>query len=294
MLDPEWVYKDGYIPFAEIGSDVFFTVSPSKLHLFVADADAINEITTRRNDFPKPLALYARLDIFGRNVVTTEGDTWRMHRRVTAPSFCERNNKLVFAEALHHTKAMLKLWTGPDGKGNRTVAEPDTDIMRFALYVISRAGFDLRVLWPHEEEDKAAAETETSLQFGTVPAPGHSMSYRDALSILLHNILLTQAIPPHVLSKTSTFVCYFSGVDCLDQSNLRSNSRRRSVLPLQSGFSTLRNFTHPKRPKWRLERRTKGWICSLPSLMEVESLTHPPRAIRKWMNPNLSGTPSSF
>ena len=205
MLNPEWVYKYGHSPFAEIGSDVFFTVSPAKLHLFVADADVISQITTRRNDFPKPLDLYSRLNIFGKNVLTTEGDDWRVHRRVTAPSFSEKNNRLVFQEALHHVQAMLALWTGADGKGNRTVEKPDTDIMRFALYVISRAGFDLRVLWPHEEETEASAKAkgDTSLQFGTKPAPGHIMSYRDALSVLLENIILIQAIPPHVLGKLS-------------------------------------------------------------------------------------------
>ena len=138
-MHPEWAYLLCHKPFEEIGSDIFLTVSPGRIQLWVADADVINQITTRRNDFPKPLKLYKSLDLYGKSVVSTEGSTWRQHRKITAPSFSEKNNELVFTESLHHDQALLKLWTGVNGDESRTVPGPATDTMRFVLYVISHA-----------------------------------------------------------------------------------------------------------------------------------------------------------
>ncbi|CAI6335320.1 unnamed protein product [Periconia digitata] len=195
----------GYGPFEKMGSDVFLAVSPAKIVCFVADADVITQITTRRNDFPKPLEMYGRLDIYGKNLVSTEGSDWRMHRKMTAPSFGERNNELVFNETLHHTQSLLRLWTekGTTSDKNLDVA---SDTMRWALYIISGAGFNVRVNWPHEEGEGKQKATqkpnESSVMMGSEVPAGHEMSYREALSELLHNIMWTMMGSPKLLKKS--------------------------------------------------------------------------------------------
>ena len=174
---------------------------------FVADAEAITQITTRRNDFPKPLGFYRALDIYGSNMVSSEGTDWRTHRKLAAPSFGEKNNELVWRETLHHAQSLLGLWTGPDGRGNQTVVDTSVGTMNFALYIISSAGFDVRVVWPHEEQKKTEGE---SMSVGSEVPPGHQMSYRDALGELLHNITVTLIIPPKYLRKLHN-ILYQSG-----------------------------------------------------------------------------------
>jgi cytochrome P450 len=205
VLDSEWAYRIGFKPFADIGQDVFLVVSPTKINAFVASAEAVTQMTTRRNDFPKPLKLYKRIDIYGKNVLSTEGSAWRMHRRLTAPSFGEKNNGLVFTESIHHAQALLKLWTGSDKKGNKTVNNPGQGTSTFALYIISRAGFDVRVLWPHEEQERPAengTEYAKSVFTSSNPPPGHKMDYRQAMRSLLENIMWTQIAPPKWLAKS--------------------------------------------------------------------------------------------
>lgn len=204
-MDPEWSYRLGHWPFEQLGSDVFIVASPTKLTAFVADAEVVTQITTRRNDFPKPLELYHRLDIYGKNLVSTEGSDWRMHRKLTAPSFGEKNNELVFIETLHNTQSLLRLWTGPEGIESKTLKDAATDTMRWALYIISGAGFNLRVKWPHEEEEEPkVVEAEDSVFMSSQVPPGHKMTYREALSELLHNIMWTMIGPPEYLSKSAT------------------------------------------------------------------------------------------
>jgi cytochrome P450 len=191
--------------------DIFIVASPTRLNAFVADAEAITQITSRRNDFPKPLEMYGALDIYGKNLVTTEGPDWRGHRKLVAPSFGEKNNELVFTETLHHAQSMLSLWTGDDGRGNKTVADPSAAAMNFALYVISSAGFDVRMKWPHEEGRETTEKTDdTSMFVESEAPPGHTMNYREALSELLHNIMWTQIMPLHWLRKFT-----FLGLDAL-------------------------------------------------------------------------------
>jgi cytochrome P450 len=191
------------MPFKKLESDVFIAASPSKLTAFVADADVITQITTRRNDFPKPLEMYSRLDIYGKNLVATEGSEWRMHRKLAAPSFGERNNQLVFTETLHNTQSLLRLWNSGNSVESRTLQDAATDTMRWALYIISGAGFNVRVKWAHEEDAALGkpANADTIYMGSQVP-PGHKMSYREALSELLHNIMWTQIGPPAYLSKS--------------------------------------------------------------------------------------------
>ena len=202
LLDPEWGYRKGHEPFEKLGADVFLVATPNRISAFVADAEAVIQITTRRNDFPKPLEMYGALDIYGKNLVSTEGPDWRMHRKLTAPSFGEKNNELVFKESLHHARSLLSLWTGPDGNGNETVQEPAVATMSFALFVISSAGFDVRVNWPHEEKSRASSvesDESKSMLVGSERPAGHKMTYREAISELLHNIMWTQIIPPKYL-----------------------------------------------------------------------------------------------
>src|SRR5690242_18781656 len=202
LLDPEWGYRKGHAPFKNIGADVFIIASATQLTAFVADAETVTQITTRRNDFPKPLEMYGALDIYGKNLVSTEGSDWRMHRKLTAPSFGEKNNELVFKESLHHGRSLLGLWTGPDGHGNETVTDPAVATMSFALFVISSAGFDVRVKWPHEEKNRASSvesDETKSMLVGSEKSAGHKMTYREAISELLHNIMWTQVIPPKYL-----------------------------------------------------------------------------------------------
>ena len=50
---------------------------------------ALQEVTTHRGKFPKPVELYAALTIFGTNIVASEGEEWKKYRKIAAPAFSE-------------------------------------------------------------------------------------------------------------------------------------------------------------------------------------------------------------
>jgi cytochrome P450 len=196
---PNWVWERRFEPFEKHG-DIFLTVSPGVIHIWLANPEAIRQVTGRREAFPKPLETYRILEIFGRNIITTEGSEWKEHRKITSPGFNEKNNVLVFAESCRQAQGMLRKWTGADGSGNVTLKEVPTDAMRVTLHIISRIGFGVRLLWPDETLSEKESERDAVYSSNT-PSQGHTMSFEHALDTLLENLLWVLLTPKWILSK---------------------------------------------------------------------------------------------
>ncbi|KAF2669658.1 cytochrome P450 [Microthyrium microscopicum] len=201
LIHPEWPWKENYMPFQELDADTFLLVTPRKIGLMTADPSVINQICTRRNDFPKPIEMYQGIDIYGKNVVTTEGSTWRRHRKSTVPPFGEKNNKVVWTESIFQAGEMLKHWKDLSEKQQKEQKEPKKswaslidelshDTMRLSLYVISRAGFDVRCDWPGRSQDAK----EGSMSATEIPT-GHKMSYVTSLETLLLRLIALIILP---------------------------------------------------------------------------------------------------
>ncbi|MCJ1399229.1 hypothetical protein MMC11_002431 [Xylographa trunciseda] len=208
VLTTEWGWELRYELFRKLGTDTFLTVAPGTpgIMLWTADANAISQITTRRNDFPKPIHMYGSVDIFGKNVVSTEGQVWRHHRKVVSPPFTEKNNHLVWSETLHQAQDMLESWVGTGGHRTQTVSTAGDDAMRLSLHVISRAGFGVQLQWPglrdrSEAQLGAEHKTDDGKDSTVEMLEGHTLTYTDALQTLLHNLLWVMLLPRFLLNN---------------------------------------------------------------------------------------------
>lgn len=202
----QFTFDYGYEVFKRVGHDTFLTAGAGGITLYTCEPAVISQITTRRNDFPKPIHIYQSLDIYGKNVVTTEGHIWRQHRKATSPPFTERNNVLVWQESIRQAQAMLTSWVGADGKGNKTVDRLMDDTMRLSLNVISAAGFGRKMDWPTEEskdrKDSSGYVDPSKIKNEDQDTDeGHTMSYTYAIHCLLDNILFQFIMPRWLLKK---------------------------------------------------------------------------------------------
>jgi hypothetical protein len=218
LVEGDWIWRSLYTPFSPTGApgaETFIIVSPGKNILCTAEAEVINQVTTRRNDFPKPIAIYKSLDVYGKNVVSVEGAEWRRHRKVTAPQFNEKSNAVVWKESLFQAGEMVKSWGSgqeedakkhetanghangkSNGKGS-LIGELSKDTMRLSLHVISRAGFGVRCLWPGAKDTDIS---EGSMDSNVIPK-GHEMSYTTSLETLLHRIIAVLILPGWFMSE---------------------------------------------------------------------------------------------
>jgi len=145
----------------------------------LADAAAIKDIATTRR-FPKPTHLYGTINLYGPNIVSSDGDLWKKYRKISGPSFSEKNNRLVWEETLHVVDDLIEnIW----GNTDATVGHGVDVTLPLALLVIGSAGFGQRVSW----EDNATAK------------PGnHQLTFRDALSTAASNLILAFLLPDWV------------------------------------------------------------------------------------------------
>ncbi|KAF1957293.1 cytochrome P450 [Byssothecium circinans] len=126
------------------------------------------------------------LDVFGPNIATTNGKDWQRQRKVTAASFNEQNNVLVWTESLRQGKQMLEYWVSAGRTGTTSLAH---DVRTLTLNVLAHAAFGKSFNFK-AHDDKASI----------VGALG-PLSYRDALASILENAILTVALGPAMIHR---------------------------------------------------------------------------------------------
>jgi cytochrome P450 len=172
------------------------------MYMNCSNAEAIIQITTRRNDFQKPIEIYGIVDIFGKSVLSTEGAEWKRHRRIVAPAFSEKSNALVWKESLRQAASMLEFWMKFEGNAPSDIKVKDTakETALMTLHVISGAGFGVRQIWNGESEELLGSKVVPG--FNTAKLSGnHRLAFKDAINTLLQGIIWVGIFPIWLLSK---------------------------------------------------------------------------------------------
>lgn len=182
-----FLFVNKYSEFLRFGASAYrlTTIYPTIESLLVlADADAIKEVTSSRARFPKPTELYAVLAFFGRNIVVSEGDEWKKYRKISAPAFSEKNNKLVWDETVSIVEGLFAdVW----GDKKEIVVDHVVDItLPLALFVIGAAGFGQHMSWKDTE----------------VCPEGHKLSFKQALHHVATDVFIKLAVPGWAMGLT--------------------------------------------------------------------------------------------
>ncbi|KAI4202259.1 MAG: hypothetical protein LQ350_002643 [Teloschistes chrysophthalmus] len=193
LLDPVWAYHTRYSLFAKYG-DTFLVVSPWGLYLANASPSVIHQIATRRTDWVKPIEHYSVVEQFGSNVITTEGSTWRDHRKITSGSFNEKSNAVVWKESIRQAQEMIKTWVRRDGNGEdgaMWVKDVYPDAATTSMHIISRSGFGVKLLWPGEESEvEDEAEAGGYERFSSHEPKGeYTMTFKESMHTILRDVI---------------------------------------------------------------------------------------------------------
>ncbi|KAJ3325460.1 hypothetical protein HDV06_004319 [Boothiomyces sp. JEL0866] len=174
-LPSDWGYNAQLDRYGKFKDDIVFACRPDRTLLFVANVDYVQEIIEKKNIFVKPVYLYNIINIYGNNVVTTEGQEWKRHRKISAPNFGEKNNIKVHSETVYVVESLINLWEkeGLD-KINTTKV-----MFNIALHVFSGAALGVQLTWNDEAQ---------------IPA-GHSYTFKQSLKNMLNNLYKYIAIP---------------------------------------------------------------------------------------------------
>ncbi|KAF9049846.1 cytochrome P450 [Panaeolus papilionaceus] len=180
-------FEAKHTAFAADGWDIRSSVSmlpKATTFIMVADAAAVKEITSSRSRFPKPVHLYRALTFYGHNIVASEGEEWKKYRKISAPAFSDRNNKLVWEETIKIMNSLFHdVWKD---RQSITVDHCVNLTLPIALFVIGVAGFGRGISWAEDD---------------AVP-PGYTMTFKDALHILSRDFFIPLLVPKWAMIAT--------------------------------------------------------------------------------------------
>jgi cytochrome P450 len=102
-------------------SDKVYLADPSIImEIKVAKADVFESdmlIFSRVSRLSHAESLQREMGLYGNNIVSTTGDEWKLHRRITSRAFSPKTLQLVYTETMRHVRQMMATWERSyDGK----------------------------------------------------------------------------------------------------------------------------------------------------------------------------------
>ncbi|KAK0241060.1 cytochrome P450 [Armillaria nabsnona] len=197
---------------------------PARIEFLIADATIVKDITAARVSFPKPLTMYRMLSVFGLNIVASEGDTWKKYRKISAPAFSDRNNRLVWEQSLKITGDLINtVWK------NKDVVEVEHAVdvtLPIALNLIGVAGFGRKMDW----------------QADMVLPPGHEMPFRDVLRLVSTGLFTKILIPRWAMGLTPKWAKVRAAFDELEAYMLEMIENRRTAATREERYGLFSSF----------------------------------------------------
>ncbi|KAI0025419.1 cytochrome P450 [Xylariomycetidae sp. FL0641] len=176
-----WEIRDRYRSHHEMG-DIWILVTPFRNWVYVNDPVAIMSVFRRANDFPRPVFISEVLDVFGPNIATSDGEKWKIQRRIATHAFNEQNNAIVWSESITLAQDMLRYWTS-----RTSIDTIGPDLRTLSLHVLSRAGFGKSFRFEgHYERDASVSP---------------SANYKQSLQTILENCVLILAFGTEFIAK---------------------------------------------------------------------------------------------
>ena len=167
-----WEANERHIVHLELGP-AFMLVTPGGNWLCISDASVFTDVIHRRTDFRRNMEQFAVVNVYGKNLSTSDDEEWQRHRKVTAITFTEKNNELVWQQSLLQARGMLSYWLQ-----RQTVNTVADDTKVFTLNVLAAAIFNKSYPFQGVLESKTPANAQED-----------SYRYRDSLGKILSYIV---------------------------------------------------------------------------------------------------------
>jgi cytochrome P450 len=164
---------------------------------------------TRAKDFPPDLAPIKVLEVYGRSLVSTKGDEWKIHRRLVNNGLATDAQVLAWEEGSFQAEGLVQHWLETGGTAENLRKFTTT----LVLHVLSRSFYGKRRYWATEEE---------------VP-PNHTMSFSGAKRTLLQSLKLIAILPRPLLTRLP-FASTKAAAESYDEWSAYMKEMRQDIL----------------------------------------------------------------
>jgi cytochrome P450 len=134
----------------------------------------------------------------------SDNKDWPRHRHHAAPAFNEKNNNLVWKDALKQTSGMVEDWKSlAPGASNITVQTPQPYLNKIILHVLTSAGFGVEL--PYTSSSKSSKGSQSIFEDSATPPAGYTSTFRSVsqyMSLNFRQVLLPLSIVPKWIPRS--------------------------------------------------------------------------------------------
>ncbi|KAF5370348.1 hypothetical protein D9758_006940 [Tetrapyrgos nigripes] len=228
----------------------------------VSDPALFKKITSSRAEFPKPTEQYVALRVFGRNILTEEGEEWKKYKRICAPAFSEPNNRLVWDYVIRiMTDFFEEVWLSHQTELDTEIIIEDFKIpcTQFALRIIVAAAFGQLLSWKSVDTSyvsfSSLNKSDSSLGAHTGPDASKSkLTIEQIFEIISEGFVLKLILPDWLFRNAESSLWPFG------------EKFRRQVINVREAYNDLQVYM-----KDIITTRQTGLSASGNSLVQTDS-----------------------
>ncbi|KAI0604502.1 hypothetical protein TUN199_11247 [Pyrenophora tritici-repentis] len=169
------IWQAGYSIFRDLGTDSFFLCSPSGPMLMTCDVHLVKQVLMRAHDFHAPVEVLGLYNIYGPTLAASEGEQWRLYRRITTPFFNQKTYGKVWKDSLEKTERLSAQWS--HGNDDAQIADVKEQLMsKLNLRIIAKIFYDQELRYDAENAMKDVAPV------------GHVLTFSEAINALTYVI----------------------------------------------------------------------------------------------------------
>ncbi|KAL8915823.1 MAG: hypothetical protein Q9172_006636 [Xanthocarpia lactea] len=179
------IWQAGYTIFEEMKSDSFFLCSPSGSMFLTCDVHLIKQVLSRAQDFHAPVEVLSLYNLYGPTLAASEGDQWRLYRKISTPFFNSKTHSRVWRESLTVVERASTQWY----KGETRISDIKGELMsKLNLRVIAKIFYDQELQYDRDDAMKDVAPSS------------HSLTFSEAINAVLSNLATLFGLPKWLLA----------------------------------------------------------------------------------------------
>jgi cytochrome P450 len=162
--------------------------------LLTCDVHLVKQILTRAHDFHAPVEVLGLYNIYGPTLAASEGEQWRLYRKITTPFFNKKTYGKVWKESLDKAERLSTQWSH-GGDNTRVVDVKEQLMSKLNLRVIAKIFYDQELPYDAHNAMKDVAPT------------GHTLTFSEAINGVLSNLATVFSVPNWLLGELADPCC---------------------------------------------------------------------------------------
>lgn len=160
--------------------------------LLTCDVHLIKQVLNRAHDFHAPVEVLSLYNLYGPTLAASEGDQWRLYRKLSTPFFNSRTYRKVWKESLMKVERLSTQWH----QDRARIHDVKGQVMsRLNLHVIAKTFYDQELEYDWNDTMKDVAPSS------------HSLTFSEAINAVLSNLATLFALPKWLLGSKMDKVC---------------------------------------------------------------------------------------